>query len=120
MAPAPAARASGALALAARDYQARRGESIVLSDDATILWRLALPRAGWWRPAQRARSPTRPLSQSPIKREEALPRQSWWRYRSWSRGTRGVGLSVMGAVQDGPSKGFATIVPPCDAQECRP
>ena len=47
--------------------RARRGEIIVLYEDATILWRFALPRAGWWRKAQRARLPTRPLSQSQIR-----------------------------------------------------
>ena len=58
------------LELAALEYQARRGEIILLYEDETILWRFALPRAGWWRKAQRARLPTRPLSQSQIKRDE--------------------------------------------------
>ena len=71
----------------------------MLSEDETILWRFALPRAGWWRKAQRARLATRPLSQSQIKREESLKRQAWGQYRSWSRVTRGVLLSVLGAVQ---------------------
>jgi hypothetical protein len=75
--PNPADLASGALALAALEYQARRGEIIVLSEDETSLWRFALPRAGWWRTAQRARLPIRPLSQSHIKREESLKRQAW-------------------------------------------
>jgi len=42
----------------------------LLYEDETILWRFALPRAGWWRTAQRARLSTRPLSQSQIKRDE--------------------------------------------------
>jgi hypothetical protein len=50
---------------------------MLLYEDETILWRFALPRAGWWRKAQRARLPTRPLSQSHIKREESLKRQAW-------------------------------------------
>src|SRR6266567_3007217 len=62
----------GSLALAALEYRARRDEIIVLYEDETILWRFALPRAGWWRKAQRARLPTRPLSQSQSKREESL------------------------------------------------
>src|SRR5438270_12466371 len=70
--PAPAALAYGFLALAALEYQARRGEIIVLYEDETILWRFALPRAGWWRTAQRARLLTRPLSPSQIKREARL------------------------------------------------
>ena len=88
----------------------------MLYEDDTVLWRFALPRAGWWRTAQRARLPTRPLSQSQIKREESLKRQAWLPYRSWSRITSGVLLSVIGAVQYGTSKVFDTIVPHCDAQ----
>ena len=55
--PAPADLAYGSLELAALEYQARRGEIILLYEDETILWRFALPRAGWWRTAQRARLP---------------------------------------------------------------
>jgi len=91
----------------------------VLDEDATILWRFALPRAGWWRKAQRAGLPTRPLSQSQIKRDEHLKRQAWVRYRSWSRVTSGVLLRVLGAVQYGTSKGFSKIVPHFAAQELR-
>jgi hypothetical protein len=71
----------------------------LLYADETILWRLALPRAGWWRKVQRARRATRPLRQSQIKREEALKRHAWVQYRSWSRITSGVLLSLIGAVQ---------------------
>jgi len=88
--PAPADLAYGALALAALEYQARRGEIIVLSEDATSLWRFALPRAGWWRTARRARLPLRPLSQRQIKRDESRKRQAGLRYRTWSRVTSGV------------------------------
>ena len=119
MDPAPADLAYGSLELAALEYQARRGEIIVLYEDETILWRFALPRAGWWRTAQRARIPTRPLSQSQIKREESLKRHAWVQYRSWSRITSGVLLSVIGAVQYGTSKVFSKIVPHFDAQELR-
>jgi hypothetical protein len=63
---------------------------IVLSADDTLLWRLARPRAGWWRTAQRARVPTRPLRPSHSKRDESCTRQAWWQYRTWSRRTRGV------------------------------
>ena len=78
----------------------------MLYEEETIVWRLALPRAGWWRTAQRARLPIRPLSQSPIKREDSLKRHAWWRYRAWSRLTSGVLLSVIGAVHYGTSKVF--------------
>jgi hypothetical protein len=91
----------------------------LLYEDETILWRFALPRAGWWRKTQRARLPIRPLSQSQIKREEALKRQAWVQYRSWSRITSGVLLSVIGAVQYGTSRVFYKIVPHFDAQELR-
>ena len=76
----------------------------MLYEDETILWRFALLRAGWWRTAQRARIPTRPLSPSQIKRDESLKRHTWVQYRAWSRITSGVLLSVIGAVQYGTSK----------------
>jgi transposase len=91
----------------------------LLYEDETILWRFALPRLGWWRRIQRTRLPTRPLSHSQIKREEALKRQTWGRYRAWSRITSGVLLSVIGAVQYGTSRVFYKIVPHFDAQELR-
>jgi hypothetical protein len=115
LAPDPAALAYASVELAALEYQARRGELILLYADETILWRFALPRAGWWRTAQRARLPTRPLRRSQIKREEALKRDAWSRYRSWSRITSGVLLSIIGAVQYGTSKVFYKIVPQFDA-----
>jgi len=88
-------------------------------EDETIWWRFALPRLGWWRRAQRPRLPTRPLSQSHIKREESLKRPAWLQYRPWSRITSGVLLSVIGAVQYGTSQVFSKIVPHFDAQELR-
>ena len=91
----------------------------MLYEDETILWRFALPRAGWWRKTPRARLPLRPLSQGQIKREESLKRQAWGRYRSWSRITNGVLLSVLGAVPYGTAKVFDKIVPHFDAQELR-
>ena len=101
------------------EYRARRDEIILLYADETILWRFALPRLGWWRRAQRYRLPTRPLSQGQIKQQESHKRQTWVAYRSWSRITSGVGLSVIGAVQYGTSKVFYKIVPHFDAQELR-
>ena len=92
---------------------------MLLYEDATILWRFALPRRGWWRRAQRSRLPTRPLSQSHIKRAEARKRQAWLPYRAWSRLTSGGLRSVIGAVQSGTSRVFSKIVPHCDAQELR-
>jgi hypothetical protein len=118
--PNPAALASGSRDRAALESRARRGESILLYEDATLLGRFALPRAGWWRKAPRARLPTRPLSQGQITREESLKRQAWGHQRSWSRGTSGVWRRVIGAVQYGPSTVFSQIVPHCDAQELRP
>ena len=117
--PTPADLAYGSIDLAALEYRARRGEIILLYEDETILWRFALPRLGWWRRALRPRLPSRPLRQSHIKREESLKRQAWVQYRSWSRITSGVLLSVIGAVQYGTSKVFYKIVPHFDAQELR-
>src|SRR5499433_3911995 len=111
LAPHPAELAWASLQIAALEYQARRGEIILLYEDETVLWRFALPRAGWWRTAQRVRLPIRPLSQSQSKREESRKRQAWLSYRSWSRVTSGVLLSVIGAVQYGTSKVFYKIVP---------
>jgi hypothetical protein len=91
----------------------------LLYEDETVLWRFVLPRVGWWHRAQRPRLPTRPLSQSQITREESRKRQAWLQYRSWSRITSGVLLSVIGAVQYGTSKVFYKIVPHFDAQELR-
>jgi hypothetical protein len=119
LAPDPAALASAAVALAALAYQARRGAIMLLDQDETILWRFALPRAGWWRRAQRARLPLRPLRQSQIQREASLQRQAWGQYRAWSRMTSGVLLRVLGAVQYGTSQVFYKIVPHFDAQELR-
>jgi hypothetical protein len=117
--PNPATLAYGSIDLAALEYRARRGEIILLYEDETLLWRFALPRAGWWRTARRARLPTRPLSQSQLKRDESLKRHTWGRYRSWSRITSGVLLSVIGAVQYGTSKVFYKIVPHFDAYKFR-
>jgi DDE superfamily endonuclease len=111
--------ADASIDLAALEYRAHRGEIILLYADETVLWRFALPRAGWWRKACRARLPMRPLSQSQITRAESLKRQAWVRYRSWSRVTHGVLLSVIGAVQYGTSKVFYKVVPHFDAQELR-
>jgi transposase len=119
LAPSPADLASGSIDLAALEYRARRGEIILLYEDETILWRFALPRLGWWRRTQRVRLPTRPLSPTHIKREEALKRQAWTQYRTWSRITSGVLLNVIGAVQYGTSRVFYKIVPHFDALELR-
>ena len=77
LAPDPAALAWASVELAALEYRARRGEIILLYEDETIVWRFALPRAGWWRKAQRARLATRPLSQRQIRREESHKRHAW-------------------------------------------
>ena len=68
---------------------------------------------------QRARLATRPLSPSQIKREESLTRQAWVQYRSWSRITSGVLLSVIGAVQYGTSSVLYKIVPHFDPEGLR-
>jgi DDE superfamily endonuclease len=107
------------LELAALEYRARRGAIMLLYADETVLWRFALPRAGWWRKAQRARLPTRPLSHSRLNREERFKRQAWLQYRSWSRITSGVLLSVIGAVQYGTTNVCYTVVPHFDTEAFR-
>jgi transposase len=91
----------------------------LLYADETIVWRFALLQRGWARRTQRYRLPTRPLSPSLIKREEALKRQVWTQHRAWSRISSGVLLHVMGAVQYGTSQVFYNIVPHFDAQDLR-
>jgi hypothetical protein len=91
----------------------------VLYADETIVWRFALPRLGWWRRAQRYCLPPRPLRQGQSKQQESHKRQTGVQYRSWSRITRGVLLSVIGAVHYGTSKIFSKIVPHFAAQELR-
>jgi transposase len=91
----------------------------LLYADETIVWRFALLHRGWARRTQRYRRPTRPLSPSHIKREEALKRQGWTQHRAWSRINSGVLLHVIGAVQYGTSKVFYKIVPHFDAQDLR-
>ena len=117
--PNPAALAYASIALAALAYPARRGAILVRYEAETLRWRFALPRAGWWRTAPRARRPRRPLTPSQSKREEALKRQAGGRYRSGSRRPRGGRLSVRGAVQYGPATVCYKSVPHCDAQERR-
>ena len=117
--PEPADLAYGSVALAALEYQARRGDIILLYADETILWRFALPRLGWWRRAQRFRLPTHPLSRSQIKSQESGKRRVWVRQRSWSRITAGVLLHVIGAVQYGTSRLLYKIVPHFDSQDFR-
>src|SRR6266852_5095710 len=56
---------------------------------------------------------------SQIKRDEGRKRQAWLPYRSWSRMTSGVLLSVIGAVPYGTSKVFYKLVPHFDAQALR-
>jgi hypothetical protein len=59
------------------------------------------------------------MSPKQIKRDEALKRQAWVRYRSWSRVTSGVLLSVIGAIQYGTSKVFYKVVPHFDTEGFR-
>jgi hypothetical protein len=58
---------------------------MVLSEEESMLWRWALPRAGWWRKAQRDRLPTRLLTQSHTTGEESRKRQAWLWQRQGQR-----------------------------------
>lgn len=115
LAPNPAELAYGRLEVAALEYRAQRGELILLYADETVLWRLALPRAGWWHQTTRYRLPLRPLTRSQINRAEASKRHAWQQQQAWARITDGVLLTLMGAVQYGTSKVFYKLVPHFDA-----
>jgi predicted ATPase len=76
-----------------------------LSEDEIILWRLALPRAGWWRKAPRDRLPTRLLTQSQIKGEESRKRQA----QLWQRqGQRTAARDLLAPVYSCFTEGFDT------------
>ena len=86
-------------------YRARQGEIILLSEDEIILWRFALPRAGWWRKAQRYRLPTRLPTQSQINGEESRKRQA----RLWQRqGQRTAACELLAPVYGWFTEGFDT------------
>jgi hypothetical protein len=85
---------------------------MLLSADESILWRVALPRAGWWRKAQRYRLPTRRLTQSQIKGEESRKRQA----RLWQRqGQRTATRDLLAPVYGWLTEGFDTA----DLQEAK-
>jgi DDE superfamily endonuclease len=84
-----------------------------------VLWRFALPRAGWWHQLTRYRLPLQPLTRSQINHAEAGKRHAWRQYHTWDRITDGVLLTLMGAVQYGTSKVFYKLVPHFNAQELR-
>ena len=86
-------------------YRARQGESILLSEDESMLWRFALPRAGWWRKAQRDRLPTRLLTQRQINGEERRTRQA----RLWQRqGQRTAARELLAPIYGWFTEGFET------------
>jgi hypothetical protein len=119
--PRPAELSWASLALAACESRARRGESLVLYEDAPILWRFALPRAGWGPgQAQRDRLPPRPLSRHHIRRAAPRKRQAWGRSRRWRRVPSGVWLSVLGAVHDGTAQVCSPVVPQLATEGWRP
>jgi predicted ATPase len=85
---------------------------MLLSEDEIILWRFALPRAGWWRKAQRYRLPTRLLTQRQIQGEERRKRQA----RLWQRqGQRTAARDLLAPVYGWFTEGFDTA----DLQEAK-
>jgi predicted ATPase len=85
---------------------------MLLSEDAIILWRFALPRAGWWRKAQRYRLPTRLLTQRQIQGEERRKHQA----RLWQRqGQRTAARDLLAPVYGWFTEGFDTA----DLQEAK-
>ncbi len=105
--------------LAELQDQARQGQIILLYEDETLVWRFALPRAGWWRKDQRYRLPLHSLSRHQSNHQERLKRQVWKAHRSWSRIREGVLLSVIGAVQYGTAKVIWKATPHFDTCEFR-
>jgi hypothetical protein len=92
--------------------RAREGEIVLLSKDAIIQWRFALPRAGWWRKAQRYRLPTRLLTQRQIQGEERRKRQA----RLWQRqDQRTAARDLLAPVYGWFTEGFDTA----DLQEAK-
>jgi hypothetical protein len=75
--PTPADLAYGSVALAALEYRARQGEIILLYEDETILWRFALPRAGWC-PTVMPKSCANISSTSWPPSATPAQRSSWW------------------------------------------
>jgi predicted ATPase len=83
-----------------------------LSEDEIILWRFALPQAGWRRKAQRDRLPTRLLTQRHITGEESRTRQA----RLWPRqGQRTTARELLAPVYGWFTEGFDTT----DLQEAK-
>jgi hypothetical protein len=81
---------------------------MLLFEDEIIVWRVALPQAGWWRKAQRDRLPTRLLTQSQIKGEESRERQA----RRWQRqGQRTAARDLLAPVYGWFTEGFDTADP---------
>jgi hypothetical protein len=92
--------------------RARQGEIMLLSKDEIILWRFALPQAGWWRKAQRYRLPTRLLTQPQMKGEERRKRQA----RLWQhQGRRTAARDLLAPVYGWFTEGFDTA----DLQEAK-
>jgi predicted ATPase len=85
---------------------------MLLSEDEIMLWRLALPRAGWWRKAQRYRLPTRLLTQSQINGEESRKRQA----RLWQQqGKQAEARELLAPIYGWFTEGFDTA----DLQEAK-
>jgi predicted ATPase len=90
----------------------RQGESLLRSADESMLWRFALPRAGWWRKAPRDRLPTRRLTQRQLTGEERRTRQA----RLWQRqGQRTATRDLLAPVYGWFTEGFDTA----DLQEAK-
>ena len=85
---------------------------MLLSEDESMLWRSALPRAGWRRKAPRDRLPTRLLTQSQITGEERRKRQA----RLWQRqGQRTAARDLLAPVYGW----FTESVDTADLQEAK-
>jgi len=106
----PADLAYGSLELAALEYQARRGEIILLYEDETILWRFAMLRAAGAQSAACAPPDASAETESEQTRG-VLKRQAWVRHRSWSRINQRCVAQCHWAVSTAPSKVFYKSCP---------
>jgi predicted ATPase len=92
--------------------RARQGEILLRSEDGIMLWRLALPRAGWRRNAPRDRLPTRRLTQRHITGEERRTRQA----RLWQQqGKQAEARELLAPIHGWFTEGFDTA----DLQEAK-
>lgn len=84
-------------------------------EDETVMWRQALPRAGWWMKKKRARLPQ--VEKNGIKKAEKEKREAWNKQQSWSVVKTGVLMYVIASVVYGTNELIYSIVAHFGARE---